>query len=76
MARLLTLMTCQWADLDMETMCRKAKEMGYDGLELACWGKHLDPKRAAEDDSYIAEIKALLEKYNLKCEALATHIIG
>ena len=76
MGRLLTIMTCQWADLDMETMCRKAKEMGYDGLELACWGKHLDVKRAVEDDDYVAEIKALLAKYDLKCEALATHIIG
>ena len=76
MSRLLTIMTCQWADLDMETMCKKAKEMGYDGLELACWGNHLDVKRAAEDDSYVAEIKALLAKYDLKCEALAAHIIG
>ena len=76
MSRLLTIMTCQWADLDMETMCKKAKEMGYDGLELACWGNHLDVKRAAEDDSYVAEVKALLAKYDLKCEALATHIIG
>ena len=76
MSRLITIMTCQWADLDMETMCKKAKEMGYDGLELACWGNHLDVKRAAEDDGYVAEIKALLAKYDLKCEALATHIIG
>lgn len=76
MGRLVTLMTCQWADLDMEEMCRKAKEMGYDGLELACWGKHLDVKRAAQDDAYVAEVKALLAKYDLKCEALATHIIG
>ncbi len=76
MARLLTLMSCQWADIDLETMCRKTKEMGYEGLELACWGNHLDVKRAAKDDEYVSEIKALLRKYNLKVEALATHIIG
>ncbi len=76
MGRLVTLCTCQWADLDMETLCQKASAMGYEGLELACWGNNLDAKRAAEDDAYVAEIKALLEKYNLKCEALATHIIG
>ena len=29
MSRLLTIMTCQWADLDMETMCKKAKEMNF-----------------------------------------------
>ena len=39
-------------------------------------GKHLDVKRAAEDDSYIAEIKSLLDKYGLECRALAAHIIG
>lgn len=76
MERLVTLMTSQWADLELEVMCQKAKEMGYDGLELACWGNHLDVKRAAEDDAYVEEVKALLKKYDLKCEALAAHIIG
>ena len=76
MGRLLTLMTCQWADLEMETMCRKAKAMGYDGLELACWGNHLNLKKAVDDDKYIEEIKELLNKYDLKVYALATHIIG
>lgn len=76
MSRLLTLMTCQWADMELDEICRKAKEFGYDGLELACWGQHLDPKRAAEDDAYVAEVKAVLEKYDLKCEALCAHIIG
>lgn len=76
MGRLLTLMTCQWADLEMETMCQKAKAMGYDGLELACWGKHLNLKKAVDDDQYIEDIKKLLLKYDLKVYALATHIIG
>ena len=76
MGRLLTIMTSQWADLDLETMCKKAKELGYDGLELACWGKHLDAKRAAEDESYVKEVKELFKKYQLEVRALATHIIG
>lgn len=76
MSRLVTLMTCQWADLEMEEMFRLAKDMGYDGVELACWGKHLDLKRAVEDDSYVQEVKDLLKKYDLECHALATHIIG
>lgn len=63
MGRLLTLMSCQWADLDMETLCKKAKEMGYEGLELATWGNHLDVKRAAKDDSYVQEVKALFAWY-------------
>ena len=33
--RLVTLVTCQWSDMDFETLCKTAKAMGYDGLELA-----------------------------------------
>jgi sugar phosphate isomerase/epimerase len=76
MARLLTLMTDQWTDLSMEELCKLAKEMGYEGLELACWGKHYDVSRAAVDDDYVAEVKAILAKYDMKVEALSTHIIG
>ncbi len=76
MGRLVTLTTCQWADLDLETLCEKAKKMGYDGLELACWGANLDPKRAAEDDEYVQYVLDTLAKYDLKMEALAAHIIG
>lgn len=76
MGRLLTLMTAQWTDWDFDTMCRKAKEMGYKGLEVACWGNHLDPKKAATDIEYVNYIKNTLTKYDLKCEAIATHIIG
>ena len=39
MARPVTLMTAQWADLELEEICRLAKEMGYDGLEIASWGQ-------------------------------------
>ena len=43
-----TLFTGQWADLPFEEVCRLASEWGYDGLEIACWGDHLDVDRAAE----------------------------
>ena len=42
MARPITLFTGQWADLPFEEVCRLAAEWGYDGLEIACWGDHLD----------------------------------
>ncbi len=76
MRRLVTLVTCQWADLEFETLCKTAKEMGYDGLELACWGNNLDAKRAATDMEYVRYIKDTLQKYGLQCKALAAHIIG
>jgi len=76
MARPITLFTGQWADLTFDEMCRKTSEMGYDGLEIACWGDHMDVKRAAEEPEYIAERKAILSKYNLKCWALGAHLAG
>ena len=27
-----------WADLPLDELAPLAKKMGYDGLELACWG--------------------------------------
>ena len=47
MTRPITLFTGQWADLPFEEMCRLASGWGYDGLEIACWGDHLDVWRAS-----------------------------
>ncbi|HHY98286.1 MAG TPA: sugar phosphate isomerase/epimerase [Firmicutes bacterium] len=74
--RPITLFTGQWADLTFEEICKKASEMGYDGLEIACWGDHMDVRKAAEDPDYVAERKAILSKYNLKCWALGAHLAG
>lgn len=74
MSRLVTLMSCQWADMDLETLCRKASGWGYDGIELAVWGNHLDPVRAAEDDEYVESVKAVFRKYGLVIKALCAHV--
>ncbi|GIV95702.1 MAG: DNA-binding protein [Herpetosiphonaceae bacterium] len=76
MARPVTLFTGQWADLPLETLAQKAKEMGFDGLELACWGDHFEVDKALEDDSYLAKKHDLLENYGLKCWAISTHLVG
>jgi sugar phosphate isomerase/epimerase len=54
--RPITLFTGQWADLPLAELAPLAKEMGYDGLELACWGDHFElerpsPKRATSRTS-------------------------
>ena len=74
--RPVTLCTCQWADLPLEELCVLAKQMGYDGLELACWGNNMDLDRALSDDSYIPWVQETLKKNGLICKALACHIIG
>ncbi len=72
--RLVTLMSCQWADMDLDTLCSKAADMGYDGIELAIWGNHLDPIRAAKDDNYVAEIKSVFQRHGLVVKALCAHV--
>lgn len=74
--RLVTLFTGQWADLPFDELCVLAKEMGYEGLEVACWGNGIDIHRAMKDDAYVAWIKENLEKNDLKMRAMGTHIIG
>ncbi|MFW5756644.1 MAG: sugar phosphate isomerase/epimerase family protein [Tangfeifania sp.] len=74
MARPVTLFTGQWADLPIETMCRKAQQFGYDGLELCTWGDHMEIDKA--DQAYCDERKELLKKYNLDLYTISTHLVG
>jgi sugar phosphate isomerase/epimerase len=74
MARPVTLFTGQWADLPLETLCQKAKQLGYDGLELACWGDHFEVEKA--DEAYCRGKRALLEKHGLKLFAISSHLVG
>lgn len=76
MTRPITLFTGQWADLPFEEMCKKAGEWGYDGLEIACWGDHMDVRQAASDPAYAEKKKAVLKKYKLGCWALGAHLAG
>lgn len=76
MARMVTIFTGQWADLPFETMCKTVSEMGYDGVEIACWGDHMNVEKAAKDSSYVKEKLAILKKYNLSCYALGNHLAG
>ena len=66
MARPVTLFTGQWADLPLAALAEKAAAFGYDGLELACWGDHMDPFKAAEDKDYCKKQLGILEKHGLK----------
>ena len=74
MARPVTLFTGQWADLDTETICQKAVEFGYDGLELACWGDHFEVANA--DEAYCQAKRATLEKHNLQLFSISAHLVG
>ena len=77
MTRPVTLFTGQWADLPLETLCKKARDFGYDGLELACWGDHFEVDKAVSDDNLLQPGNAtLLEKHDLKLFAISNHLVG
>jgi sugar phosphate isomerase/epimerase len=76
MARPVTLFTGQWADLTLEDVAEKASGWGFDGLELACWGDHFEVDKALEDDAYVQERWDILDKYDLECFAISTHLVG
>ena len=74
MARPITLFTIQYGDMPLEEICKAAKEMGFEGLELSA--AHVDMKRAATDPAYVAEVKATLAKYGLGCWCMSNHLAG
>ncbi|MGW9112202.1 sugar phosphate isomerase/epimerase family protein [Microbacterium sp. NPDC055683] len=75
MTRPITLFTGQWADLPFEEVCRLAGEWGYDGLEIACWGDHLDPWRW-DDDAYVQDRLDILARHGLKVWTISNHLKG
>ena len=75
MARPVTLFTGQWADLTLADVARKAASFGYDGLELACWGDHVDIP-AAQDEDYCRGRRALLDEHGLNFWAISSHLVG
>jgi sugar phosphate isomerase/epimerase len=76
MARPVTLFTGQWADLPLDDMARKAREFGYDGLELACWGDHFNVAEAVENESYTENKREQLDRHDLQCHAISAHLVG
>lgn len=76
MARPVTLFTGQWADLPLAELAPLARGMGYDGLELACWGDHFNVQEALASESYAQDKRALLEKHGLRCFAIGSHLVG
>jgi len=71
-----TLFTGQWADLPFEEVARLAASWGYDGLEIAASGDHLDLKRAEEDPGYLQSRLDILDRHGLKVYAISNHLSG
>jgi len=73
--RPVTLASGQFGNLSLDELCKMAKELGYDGLELATHA-HFDVNRALDEPDYVEKVKATLEKYGLSCYAISAHLTG
>ena len=76
MPRPVTLFTGQWADIPIAELLPKVRKMGYDGVELACWGDHFDVDRALNEPGYIEGLWHLLADNELSCHAISSHLVG
>jgi len=76
MPRPITLFTGQWADLPLTKLLPLVKRMGYDGVELACWGDHFDVNQAARSKTYCEQLWQLLATNGLTCFAVSNHLVG
>src|SRR5438105_1159310 len=75
MPRPVTLFTGQWADLPLEKLAPLVKSMGYDGVELACWGDHFDVEAAVSSKKYVHDKWSLLRAHGLTCHAISNHLV-
>ena len=76
MSRAVTLFTGQWADLPLAKLAEMAAGFGYDGLELACWGDHMEVDKGAKDKEYCKKQLGILEKNGLSVFAISHHLAG
>jgi sugar phosphate isomerase/epimerase len=76
MARKVTLFSGQWADLPLKQLAPMAKDFGYDGLELAAWGDHIDIEQAARSKGYCEDRRAILAESGLDAWAIGNHLSG
>jgi sugar phosphate isomerase/epimerase len=76
MARPVTLFTGQWADRPLEELAARCSQWGFDGLELACWGDHFEVDRALAERDYVRSRQELLERHELHCWTIGSHLVG
>ena len=76
MARPVTMFTGQWADLTLAELLPQLKAVGYDGVELACWGDHFDVQAALNEDGYVEGRWELLKENGMSCYSISSHLVG
>ena len=76
MARPVLLFSGPWTDLPLAELVARAADWGYAGLELACWGDHLEVQRAADEGDYCSDRLDLLARHDLQVPVISNHRVG
>jgi sugar phosphate isomerase/epimerase len=76
MTRPILLFTGQWTDLPLEELAPQVAEWGYQGVDLCCWGDHLEVQRALSEDDYCANKLALLNRLELSVPVVSCHRVS
>jgi sugar phosphate isomerase/epimerase len=76
MPRPVILYSGTWADRALEELAPLAAEWGYHGLELVCWGEHVEVQRALGEDDYCAARLALLNRLELSVPVLGVYRVS
>ncbi len=73
----LSVMSPVLNEMSLEDAIRYLSELGVDSMEIGAGGYpgkvHLDPKEYLANPQKIEDLKALLQKYNMKLSAVACH---
>jgi sugar phosphate isomerase/epimerase len=62
--------------LPLETLATKAKDFGFDGLELACAGDHFEVAKAVSDPGYCGRLRKTLDRYGMQVFSISNHLAG
>ncbi|MSR32887.1 MAG: sugar phosphate isomerase/epimerase [Gemmataceae bacterium] len=65
-----------WTDISLEELAGLTAEWGYQGFELASWGKHLALSPEGNWDSQLQATLDLLARFELSAPVLAIHRIS
>lgn len=76
MPRPVLLFSGPWTDLPLEELAARAADWGYQGLELACWGDHLEVQRALSEKNYCSGRLDLLSRHDLQVPVVSNHRVG
>ena len=75
MVRPVTLVSGQYGDIPLENLCALVADIGYDGIEAACWA-HVDVERVMTEDGYAESFLGTLAAHGLRLWAISSHLVG